>query len=152
MKKALTFCIFCFLLSYNQTFLFSLVSYIYFVWINQLNRSFCFSCKACATEVFFSSWDVFIGCINQRFWCSRILSLPYDKIEHTSRSWSQMLPPKLYLVVFYQVSLVHQTKIFCSDFRRPSEVLAVLYHMFIPRRGVVIKCSSMIVSLKDSVS
>ena len=62
------------------------------------------------------------------------------------------LPPKLYLVVFYQVSLVNQTKMICSDFRRPLEVLVVLYHMFIPHRGDVIKCSSMIVSVKDSVS
>ena len=37
--------------------------------------------------------------------------------------WSQMLPPKLYLVVFYQVSLVNRTKMICSNFRRPSEVL-----------------------------
>ena len=62
-----------------------------------------------------------------------------------------MLPPKLYLVVFYQVSLVNQTKIFCLDFRRPSEVLVVLYHMFIPHGGIVIRCSSMIMSVKDSV-
>ena len=63
-----------------------------------------------------------------------------------------MLPPKLYLMDFYQVSLVNQTKMICSEFRRPSEVLVVLYHMFIPYRGVVIKFSSMIVSVKDSVS
>ena len=63
-----------------------------------------------------------------------------------------MLPPKLYLVVFDQVSLVNWTKMICSDFRRPSEVLVVLYHMFIPHRGVVIKCPSMIVSVKESVS
>ena len=37
--------------------------------------------------------------------------------------WSQMLPPKLYLVVFYQVSLVNRTKMICLDFRRPSELL-----------------------------
>ena len=37
--------------------------------------------------------------------------------------WSHMLPPKLYLVVFYQVSLVNQAKMICSDFRRPSELL-----------------------------
>ena len=34
-----------------------------------------------------------------------------------------LLPPKLYLVVFYQLSLVNQAKIICSNFRRPSEVL-----------------------------
>ena len=32
----------------------------------------------------------------------------------------EVFPPKLYLVVFYQVSLVNQTRIACSDFRRPS--------------------------------
>ena len=37
--------------------------------------------------------------------------------------WSKMLPPKLYLVVFYQVSLENRTKMICSDFKRPSEVL-----------------------------
>ena len=56
--------------------------------------------------------------------------------------WSQMLPPKLYLVVFYQVWLVNWTRITCSDFRRPSFLLlgnfVVLYHMFIPHGGIVI--------------
>ena len=63
-----------------------------------------------------------------------------------------VLPPKLYLVVFYQVSQVNRTKMICSDFRRPLEVLVVLYHMFIPPWGSCNKCSSMIVSVKDSVS
>ena len=139
MKKSIYFPHFCFVLSYNKKFWFSLVSYIYFVWINQLHGSFGFSCKACATEVFLSSWDVFTRRINKRLWCSRILSLPYDQIEHTSRSWSQMLPPKLYLVVFYQVSLVNRRKMICSDFRRPSDLLFgsvfFIYHMFIPPWG-----------------
>ena len=30
-----------------------------------------------------------------------------------------LLPPKLYLEVFYQVSLVNRTRITCSDFKRP---------------------------------
>ena len=34
-----------------------------------------------------------------------------------------VLPPKLYLVVFYQVSLVNQKRITCSDFKRPFELL-----------------------------
>ena len=34
-----------------------------------------------------------------------------------------LLPPKLYLVVFYQVSLLNRTKMICSDFRRPSKLL-----------------------------
>ena len=35
----------------------------------------------------------------------------------------RLLPPKLYLVVFYQVSLVNRTGLTCSDFKRPLEVL-----------------------------
>ena len=54
----------------------------------------------------------------------------------------RMLPPKLYLVVFYQVNLVNQTRITCLDFREPSLLLlgsfVVLYHMFIPHGGIVI--------------
>ena len=34
-----------------------------------------------------------------------------------------LLPPKMYLVVFYQVRLVNQTKMICLDFRRTLEVL-----------------------------
>ena len=73
--------------------------------------------------------------------------------------WSQMLPPKLYLVVFYQVSLLNRTNMTCSDFRRLSEVLLRRdcctishVHNFIPHGGIVIRCYSMIVSVKDSVS
>ena len=67
-----------------------------------------------------------------------------------------LLPPKLYLVVFYQVSLVNQTRITCSDFRRPLEVLlgsacCTISHVHTPW-GNCNKCSSMIVSVKDSVS
>ena len=57
-------------------------------------------------------------------------------------SCMEVLPPQLYLVVFHQVSLVNQTRIACSDFRRPSILLlgkfVVLYHMFIPHGGIVI--------------
>ena len=53
-----------------------------------------------------------------------------------------LLPPKLYLVLFYQVSLVNWTKITCSDFRRPSVLLqgsfVILYHMFISHGRIVI--------------
>ena len=35
----------------------------------------------------------------------------------------RLLPSMLYLVVFYQVNLVNQTRITCLDFRRPLEVL-----------------------------
>ena len=67
-----------------------------------------------------------------------------------------LLPAKLYLVVFYQVSLVNQTRITCLDFRRPSVLLlvnfVVPYHMFIPPWESCNKCSNMIVSVKYSVS
>ena len=67
-----------------------------------------------------------------------------------------VLSPKLYLVVFYQVSLVNQTGLTCSDFRRPMEVLLgsacyTISHVHTPW-GSCNKCSSMIVSVKDSVS
>ena len=80
-----------------------------------------------------------------------------NKIQCGQSFWQwELLPPKLYLVVFYQVSLVNQIRIACSYFRRPSFLLlgnfVVPYHMFIPPWGSCNKCSSMIVSVKDSVS
>ena len=65
-----------------------------------------------------------------------------------------LLPPKLYLVVFYQVSLVNQTRITCSDCKRPLEVLlgsacCTISHAHTPW-GNCNKCSSMIASVKDS--
>ena len=55
---------------------------------------------------------------------------------------ARMLPPKFYLVVFYQVSLVSRTRIICLDFREPLVLLlgsfVVLYNMFIPHGGIVI--------------
>ena len=67
-----------------------------------------------------------------------------------------LLPPKLYLVVFYQVSLVNRTRITCSDFRRILEVLlgsacCTISHVHTPW-GNCNKFYSMIVSIKDSVS
>ena len=60
--------------------------------------------------------------------------------ENKNKFWfiETLLPPQLYLVVFYQVILVNWTRITCSDFKRPLEVLLVSYHMFIPHGGVVI--------------
>ena len=49
-----------------------------------------------------------------------------------------LLPPKLYLVVFYQVSMVNRTRITCSDCKRPLEVLLGSACMFIPMGGTVI--------------
>ena len=64
----------------------------------------------------------------------------YDSIMK-NQVW-EVLPPKVYLVVFYQVSLVNRTRITCSDFREPSVLLlgsfVVLCHMFIPHGGFVI--------------
>ena len=57
---------------------------------------------------------------------SRVLtSSPLNRrsIRECVPDGARMLPPKLYLVVFYQVSLVNQTGLTCSDFRRPLEVL-----------------------------
>ena len=55
---------------------------------------------------------------------------------------ARMLPPKLYLVVFYQVSLVNQTRILVRTsedlWKYFWEVLVVLYHMFIHHGGIVI--------------
>ena len=67
-----------------------------------------------------------------------------------------VLPPKLYLVVFYQVSLVNRTRITCLDFKRRVEVLlgsacCTISHVHTPW-GNHNKCSSMIVSVKESVS
>ena len=45
---------------------------------------------------------------------------------------SQMLPPKLYLVVSYQVSLVNHTKMICSDFRRSSDLLLGSVFFYLP--------------------
>ena len=69
---------------------------------------------------------------------------------------AKMLPLKLYLVVFYQVSLVNLTRITCSDFRRPSVLLlgspcCTISHFHTPC-GNCNKCSSMIVFVKYSVS
>ena len=67
-----------------------------------------------------------------------------------------LLPLKLYLVFFYQVILVNRTKMICSDFKRPSEVLpgsacCTISHVHTPWWDCN-KCSSMIVSTKDLVS
>ena len=80
----------------------------------------------------------------------RTLRTPYRPVAFPSASLPplydnliyELLPPKLYLVVFYQVSLVNQKRITCSNFKRPSVLLlgsfVVLYRMFIPHGGIVI--------------
>ena len=72
------------------------------------------------------------------------------------KKWFYVLLPKLYLVVFYQVSLVNWTMITCLDFRRPLEVLlgsacCTISHVHTPW-GNCNKCSSRIVSIKYSFS
>ena len=79
-----------------------------------------------------------------------------DQSENVSLDGARMLPPKLYLVVFYQVILVNRTGLTFSDFKRPLEVLlgsayCIISHVHTPW-GNCNKCSSMIVSVKDSVS
>ena len=88
----------------------------------------------------------FIYILLTRFNCyggprdSRVLtssSLIIRLVKACVPRWSQMLPPNLYLVVFYQVNLVNQTKMISSDFRRPSEVLlgsacCIISHVHIP--------------------
>ena len=81
---------------------------------------------------------------------------PMTRLSTCTTVGARMLLPKLYLVVFYQVILVNQTKILCSDFKKPSEVLlgtacCTISHVHTPW-GNCNKCSSMIVSVKDSVS
>ena len=99
--------------------------------------------KTCATEVFLVKLRCFY-----RVYKPDILVFSYPLLALKTRLsthptvGARMLPPKLYLVVFYQVSLVNRTRITCSDFREPSVLLlgsfVVLYHMFIPHGGVVI--------------
>ena len=110
--------------------------------------------KTCATEVFLVKLRCFY-----RVYKPEILVFSYPllalKIRSSTRPivGARMLPPKLYLVVFYPVSLVNRTRITCSDFRRPLEVLlgsacCTISHVHTPWGN---KCSSMIVSIKDSV-
>ena len=112
--------------------------------------------KTCATEVFLVKLRCFY-----RVYQPEMLVFSYPLLASKTRSSTsptvvvRMLPPKLYLVVFYQVSLVNQTGITCLDLRRPVEVLlgsacCIISHIHTPW-GNCNKCSSMIVSIKDSV-
>ena len=113
--------------------------------------------KTCATEVFLVKLRCFY-----RVYKPEIMVLSYPLLALNTRSstrprvGARMLPPKLYLVVFYQVSLVNRTRITCSNFRRPSEVLmgsdcCTISHVH-TTWGNCNKFSSMIVSIKGSVS
>ena len=113
--------------------------------------------KTCATEVFLVKLRCFY-----RVYKPEILVFSYPLIALKNRLstcptvGAKMLPPKLYLVVFYQVILVNWTRITCSNLRRPLEVLlgsacCTISHVHTPW-GNCNKCSSMIVSVKDSVS
>ena len=113
--------------------------------------------ETCATEVFLVKFRCFY-----RVYKPEIMVFSYPLLALKSRSstlpivGARMLPLKLYLVVFYQVSLVNQTRITCSNFRRPSVLLlgsacCTISHVHTPW-GVCNKFSSMIVYVKDSVS
>ena len=113
--------------------------------------------KTCATEVFLIKLRCFYKVYKQEV---MVFSYPLLALKTRSSTCptvgARMLLPKLYLVVFYQVSLVNWKMITCSDFRRPSVLFlgnfVVLYHMFIPHWGSCNKFSSMIVSIKYLVS
>ena len=99
--------------------------------------------KNCANEVFLVRLRCFF-----RVYKPKILMFSYPLLSLKTRSstrptdGARLLPPKLYLVVFYEVSLVNWTRITCSEFREPSilllESFVILYHMFIPHGGIVI--------------
>ena len=80
--------------------------------------------KNCATDVFLVKLRCFYRVYKLEIlvFLYPLLALKTILITHPIVG-ARMLPPKLYLVVFYQVSLVNRTNIFCSNFRRPSEVL-----------------------------
>ena len=93
-------------------------------------------------------WNLFVECL--------IDGCRSKKVEDFRKRLG-VLPPKLYLVVFfYQVILVNPTRITCSNFSRPSEVLlgsacCTISHVHTPW-GNCNKCSSIIVYVIDSVS
>ena len=100
--------------------------------------------KTCATEVFLDKLRCFYRVYKPEILVFSYPLLALKTILSTRPTvGARMLPPKLYLVVFYQLSVVNQTRITCSDFRRPSVLLlgsfVVLYHIFIPHGGIVIK-------------
>ena len=113
--------------------------------------------KTCATEIFLIKLRCFY-----RVYKPKILVFSYPLLSLKTRLstcpavGARMLPPKLYLVVVCQVSLVNWTRLTCSDFKRPLEVLlgsacCTISHVHTPW-GNCNKCSSMIVFVKDSVS
>ena len=113
--------------------------------------------KTCATEVFLVNLRCFYRVYKPEMLVFLYLLLAFKTRSSTRPTvGARMLPPKLYLVVFYQVSLMNQTRITCSNLRRPLEVLlgnacCTISHVHTPW-GNCNKCSSMIVSIKDSVS
>ena len=113
--------------------------------------------KTCATEVFLVKLRCFY-----RVYKLEILMFSYPLLALNTRSsthptvGARLLLPKLYLVFFHQVIPVTRTRITCSNLRRPLEVLlgsacCNISHVHTPW-GNCNKCSSIIVSVKDSVS
>ena len=80
-----------------------------------------------------------------------LLDLKYQ-IEHTSRSWSQMLPPKLYLfgVIKWSWWTGQRWFLWTSDLLLGSVFSSTTCSY--PLGVAIIKCSSMVVSVKYSVS
>ena len=113
--------------------------------------------KTCATEVFLVKLRCFYKVYKPQIlvFSYPLLSLKTRLSTHPTVG-ARMLPPKLHLVVFYQLSLVNQTRITCLDFRRPLEVFlgsscCTISHVHTPW-GNCNKCSNMIVYVNDSVS
>ena len=113
--------------------------------------------KTCASEVFLVRLRCFYRLCKLEILVFSYPLLALKTILNTHPTvGARMLPPKLYLVVFYQVFMVNRIRITCSDFRRPLEVIlgsacCTISHVHTPW-GNCNKCSSMIVSIKDSFS
>ena len=99
--------------------------------------------KTCATEVFLVKLRCFYRVYKTKD-SDVLVSSPFPMTRSSTHPTvgAEMLPPKLYLVVFYQVSLVNRIRITCSYFREPSVLLlgsfVVLCHMFIHHGGFLI--------------
>ena len=89
--------------------------------------------KTCATEVFLVKLRCFY-----RVYKPEILMFSYPLLALKTRLsthptvGARMLPPKLYLVVFYQVGLVNRIGLTCSDFNKTfgsTSGKCLLYHI-----------------------
>ena len=104
--------------------------------------------KTCATKVFLVKLRCFYRVYKPEIpvFSQPLLALKTRSSTHPTVG-ARMLPPKFYLVVFYQFSLANWIRITCSDFKRPVEVLlgsacCTISHVHTPW-GNCNKCSSM---------